>query len=91
MAATASLRSLVPVGDFGRTGLPGMFCLAAPDRIREVLTGAGFTGVAVRQVEAYGEWGRGAADAAEFVLGTGPAVTSWSRPKSPRAPRPAVP
>ncbi len=68
----ASLRDLVSVGDFGRTGLPGMFSLAAPDRIREALTVAGFTGVAVRQVEAYGEWGHGAADVAEFVLGTGP-------------------
>ncbi|CAM5582629.1 hypothetical protein DF17_01630 [Streptomyces rimosus] len=55
----ASLRGLVPVGGFGRAGLPGMFSLAAPDRIRDVLTGAGFTGVAVRQVEAYGEWGHG--------------------------------
>ncbi|WP_030675718.1 class I SAM-dependent methyltransferase [Streptomyces rimosus] len=72
VAAVASLRDIVPVGDFGRPGLPGMFSLAAPDRIREVLTAAGFTGVAIRQVEAYGEWGHGAADAAEFVLGTGP-------------------
>ncbi|KWT61636.1 methyltransferase [Streptomyces albus subsp. albus] len=72
VAAMASLRGLVPVGDFGRPGLPGMFSFAAPDRIREVLTAAGFTNIAVRQVEAYGEWGHGAADAAEFVLGTGP-------------------
>ncbi|MEU6090153.1 methyltransferase domain-containing protein [Streptomyces sp. NPDC047085] len=72
VAAMASLRDILPVGDFGRTGLPGMFSLAASDRIHDVLTAAGFTGVTVRQVQADCVWGHGAEDAAEFLLGTGP-------------------
>ncbi|WP_324786973.1 class I SAM-dependent methyltransferase [Streptomyces sp. H51] len=72
VAAVASLRDLLPVGDFGQPGLPGMFSLADPDRIRDVLTRAGLTGIAIKQVEAYGVWGRGAEDAARFLLGTGP-------------------
>ncbi|MFJ9612451.1 class I SAM-dependent methyltransferase [Streptomyces noursei] len=72
VAAVAALRDFLPVGDFGRPGLPGMFSLAAPDRIRDVLTAAGFTGITVNQAQAYGTWGHGAEDAAEFLLGTGP-------------------
>ncbi|MFJ5933339.1 class I SAM-dependent methyltransferase [Streptomyces sp. NPDC093071] len=67
-----ALRDLLPVGDFGSPGLPGMFSLADPDRIRRVLATAGFTGVTAERVRAYGTWGRGAEDAAEFLLGTGP-------------------
>ncbi|MFF9815527.1 class I SAM-dependent methyltransferase [Streptomyces sp. NPDC014006] len=70
--AIASLRGLLPVGDFGAPGLPGMFSLAAPDRIRAVLTTAGFTDVGVQQVQADGTWGADAEDAAAFLLGTGP-------------------
>ncbi|MFZ3572977.1 class I SAM-dependent methyltransferase [Streptomyces sp. BH097] len=72
VAAMASLREFLPVGDFGRPGLPGMFSLASPDRIREVLAAAGFTGVTVQRTQAYGTWGSGAKDAADFLLGTGP-------------------
>ncbi|MDJ1134537.1 class I SAM-dependent methyltransferase [Streptomyces iconiensis] len=72
VAALASLRDFLPVGDLGRPGLPGMFSLAAPDRIRGVLTTAGFADVTLTQTQAYGVWGRGAEDAAEFMLGTGP-------------------
>ncbi|MEV0122147.1 class I SAM-dependent methyltransferase [Streptomyces sp. NPDC050703] len=72
VTAMASLRDVLPVGDFGRPGLPGMFSLAAPDRIRAVLTAAGYTGIGVDRVQAYGTWGHGAADAAAFLLGTGP-------------------
>ncbi|RSS37749.1 class I SAM-dependent methyltransferase [Streptomyces sp. WAC08241] len=70
--AMTSLRDLLPVGDFGSPGLPGMFSLADPDRIHRVLAAAGFTGVTAERVRAYGRWGRGAGDAAEFLLGTGP-------------------
>ncbi|MFF8897155.1 class I SAM-dependent methyltransferase [Streptomyces lydicus] len=70
--AMAVLRDLFPLGDFGRPGLPGMFSLAAPDRIHDVLTAAGFTGITVKQAQKYGTWGSGAADAAEFLLATGP-------------------
>ncbi|GAA1911592.1 methyltransferase domain-containing protein [Streptomyces durmitorensis] len=72
VAAMAALRDFLPVGDFGQPGLPGMFSLAATDRIREVLTAAGFTGITINQTQAYGAWGDGAEDAAEFLLGTGP-------------------
>lgn len=70
--AMLALRDLLPVGDFGRPGVPGMFSLASPDRIREVLAAAGFTGIAVNQVQMYGTWGHRAAGAAEFLLATGP-------------------
>ncbi|MFF0780250.1 class I SAM-dependent methyltransferase [Streptomyces sp. NPDC003720] len=72
VAALTSLRDLLPVGDFGQPGLPGMFSLAATDRIRDVLTRAGLTDITIKQVEAYGVWGRGAEGAAQFLLGTGP-------------------
>jgi hypothetical protein len=49
-----------------------MFSLASPDRIRDVLTAAGFTGITSNQVQVHGVWGRGAGDAADFLLGTGP-------------------
>ncbi|MFK4188523.1 hypothetical protein ACI2L4_31650 [Streptomyces sparsogenes] len=68
----ASLRDFLPVGDFGRPGLPGMFSLADADSIRTVLTGAGFTGIAVDRTQAYGAWGHGAEDAADFLLDSGP-------------------
>ncbi|MEU4979083.1 methyltransferase domain-containing protein [Streptomyces sp. NPDC021969] len=72
VTAMASLRDVLPVGDFGQPGLPGMFSLAAPDRIGDVLTTAGFADIDVNQVQAYGTWGRDAEDAADFLLGTGP-------------------
>ncbi|MFE0803880.1 class I SAM-dependent methyltransferase [Streptomyces sp. NPDC058812] len=72
VTAMAVLREILPLGDFDTPGLPGMFSLASPDRIRAVLAAAGFSGVAVDPVEAYGAWGRGADDAAEFLLNTGP-------------------
>ncbi|GAA2567515.1 MULTISPECIES: class I SAM-dependent methyltransferase [Streptomyces] len=72
VTAMASLRDFLPVGGFGQPGLPGMFSLADPDRISDVLTAAGFAGVTVNRAQAYGTWGHGAEDAADFVLGTGP-------------------
>ncbi|GAB2759043.1 class I SAM-dependent methyltransferase [Streptomyces bullii] len=72
VTAVAALRDFLPVGDFGRPGLPGMFSLAAPDRIRDILTAAGFTDITVNQAQAYGTWGHGPEDAAEFLLATGP-------------------
>ncbi|MFI2432700.1 class I SAM-dependent methyltransferase [Streptomyces sp. NPDC018693] len=72
VTAVASLRDFLPVGDFGRPGLPGMFSLAAPDRIRDVLTAAGLTGITITEAQADGAWGQGAEDAADFLLGTGP-------------------
>jgi SAM-dependent methyltransferase len=70
--AMASLRDILPVGEFGRPGLPGMFSLADQERIRDILTAAGFTAVTVNHALADGEWGQGAEDAADFLLNTGP-------------------
>ncbi|MEW2251779.1 methyltransferase domain-containing protein [Streptomyces sp. NPDC006975] len=72
VAAMQALSGILPIGDLAKPGLPGMFSLAAPDRVREILTAAGFTTIAVRQVEAYGTWGESAQDAADFLLGSGP-------------------
>ncbi|WNF30763.1 class I SAM-dependent methyltransferase [Streptomyces sp. C11-1] len=72
VTAMESLRDFLPLGDFGRPGLPGMFSLAAPDRVRDILTAAGFTAITITQAQAYGTWGQGAEDAAEFLLATGP-------------------
>ncbi|MFJ7990117.1 class I SAM-dependent methyltransferase [Streptomyces sp. NPDC096351] len=72
VTAMTSLRGILPVGDFGRPGLPGMFSLAAPDRVRTVLAAAGFTSIAIEESRAYGTWGVDAVDAAEFLLATGP-------------------
>ncbi|MGP3987145.1 class I SAM-dependent methyltransferase [Streptomyces sp. 3N207] len=68
----AELRDHLPVGGFGATGGPGMFSLADPARVREVLTAAGFTDIAVRHTEADGRWGQGAQDAADFLFDSGP-------------------
>ncbi|MFE3716726.1 class I SAM-dependent methyltransferase [Streptomyces cyaneofuscatus] len=72
VTAMASLRDFLPIGDFGAPGLPGMFSLAAPDRIREVLDAAGFTSIDAVRTQVYGTWGRGAEDAAALLLDTGP-------------------
>ncbi|UYQ62827.1 class I SAM-dependent methyltransferase [Streptomyces peucetius] len=70
--ALVGLRGLLPMGGFGATGGPGMFSLADPDRVREVLTAGGFTGIGIERVEAYGRWGRDAEDATGFLMGSGP-------------------
>ncbi|MGW9674906.1 class I SAM-dependent methyltransferase [Streptomyces koyangensis] len=72
VTAMASLRGILPLGDFGRAGTPGMFSLVDPDHARRLLTSAGWTAVGVEPVEAYGVWGRDAEDAADFLLATGP-------------------
>ncbi|MEV5981108.1 class I SAM-dependent methyltransferase [Streptomyces sp. NPDC052114] len=72
LQAFTALRGLLPVGGFGAPGGPGMFSLADVDRTREVLSAAGFARVETARVEAYGTWGRDAADAAAFLLGSGP-------------------
>ncbi|TJZ57528.1 class I SAM-dependent methyltransferase [Streptomyces piniterrae] len=71
----AGLRDLLPIGDFGapgRPGNPGMFSLADPDRTTEVLSSAGYEHIDFARVEAYGIWGEDAADAAAFLLDSGP-------------------
>ncbi|MEU5509416.1 class I SAM-dependent methyltransferase [Streptomyces fungicidicus] len=50
----------------------GMGSLLDPDRIRDVLTGAGFTGVDVTPADADMRFGADADDAADFLFGMGP-------------------
>ncbi|WP_106401270.1 class I SAM-dependent methyltransferase [Actinocorallia populi] len=50
----------------------GMGSLVDPDRIRQVLEEAGLAQVNVSPVEAMMDYGRDAADAADFILGQGP-------------------
>jgi SAM-dependent methyltransferase len=52
----------------------GMGSLVDPDRIRQILGDAGFVDVTLTPVEALMDYGRDAADAAEFILGQGPVV-----------------
>ncbi|RKT02359.1 ubiquinone/menaquinone biosynthesis C-methylase UbiE [Streptomyces sp. 3211.6] len=72
LQAVAALRDILPVGEFGAPGSPGMFALADPDRTREILSAAGFEHIDVVRVDAYGTWGQNAADAAAFLLNSGP-------------------
>ncbi|AQT70742.1 class I SAM-dependent methyltransferase [Streptomyces sp. fd1-xmd] len=72
LAALASLGDVLPLGGFGKAGGPGMFSLTDPGRIRALVTAGGFSGVEVQRVEAVGKWGADAADAAAFLLDSGP-------------------
>ncbi|MGW0601673.1 class I SAM-dependent methyltransferase [Streptomyces sp. NPDC002776] len=73
LAALGSLKAIVPPGDFGKPGGPGMFSLTDPDRIQSLLAAGGFTDVEVQRIEVPGKWGTDAADAAAFMLDSGPA------------------
>ncbi|MET8684746.1 class I SAM-dependent methyltransferase [Streptomyces sp. NPDC004732] len=72
LQAFAALRDLLPIGGFGAPGGSGMFSLADVDRTCEVLSAAGFEDIGATRVETYGTWGRDAADAAGFLLDSGP-------------------
>jgi SAM-dependent methyltransferase len=68
----AAMGGHLPPGPAPEPGASGPESLAEPDRIREVLTDAGFTDVAPAPVEANQVWGRDATDAGEFLSGWGP-------------------
>ncbi|MGW0750672.1 class I SAM-dependent methyltransferase [Streptomyces sp. NPDC002587] len=72
LEALASLEGILPLGGFGKPGGPGMFSLTDPDRIHTLVTAGGFTGVDVQRIEVPGNWGADAADAAAFLLDSGP-------------------
>ncbi|NEC67589.1 class I SAM-dependent methyltransferase [Streptomyces sp. SID9727] len=72
LAALASLKDILPLGGFGNADGPGMFSLADPGRVRALLAGGGFEEAHVRRTEAMGKWGADAADAAAFLLDSGP-------------------
>ncbi|WP_030299851.1 class I SAM-dependent methyltransferase [Streptomyces katrae] len=72
LEALASLEGILPLGAFGKPGGPGMFSLTDPDRIHDLLGAAGFANVDVQRIEVPGKWGVDAADAAAFLLDSGP-------------------
>jgi SAM-dependent methyltransferase len=67
-----ALLGRVPAPDTADPYAPGMFSLTDPDRVRSVLTQAGFGQVALATVEVPMKYGRDAASAAEMFLSTGP-------------------
>ncbi|GGZ03348.1 class I SAM-dependent methyltransferase [Streptomyces nitrosporeus] len=72
LAALTSLKETLPLGGFGKAGGPGMFSLTDPRRIRDLLAASRFEEVDVQRTEAAGKWGTDAADAAAFLLDSGP-------------------
>lgn len=68
----AAMGGQLPPGPEPEPGAPGPESLADPDRIRRVLTDAGFTDVTPVPVEATQVWGHDADDAGEFLGGWGP-------------------
>jgi SAM-dependent methyltransferase len=90
LAAVAG-RVPVPDGAAGARadgpGAPGMLSLADPARIAAVLTGAGLADVTTTPVDFPMVFGRDAADAAGFLLGSGPvrdALEGADRPTADR-------
>ncbi|WP_030343373.1 class I SAM-dependent methyltransferase [Streptomyces sp. NRRL S-1022] len=71
LTTLAALADLLPLGDFGKPG-PGMFSLAAPGAAEALLEEAGWRNVRAEHVTALGTWGHDAAEAADFLLNTGP-------------------
>jgi SAM-dependent methyltransferase len=71
MIPAGAALAYVPFPDLGAEGAPGPFSLADPDRIRTVLTQAGFGTVEVTDVADAVYLGQDAADATEFLRGTG--------------------
>ncbi|MFF4542059.1 class I SAM-dependent methyltransferase [Streptomyces aureus] len=69
LPAVASPSVASPSGD---SDGPGMFSLADPLVVREVLTKAGLDDVRAEAVDALGNFGRDVDDAAEHLLGSGP-------------------
>ncbi|QFG24150.1 class I SAM-dependent methyltransferase [Actinomadura sp. WMMB 499] len=69
---TRATAALAPLMRAPSPASRGMGSLVDPDRIRGVLGEAGLLEVRVRPVEAMMDYGRDAADAADFILGQGP-------------------
>jgi SAM-dependent methyltransferase len=74
----------VPGPDVGGPDEPGPFSLADPARIDDVLTGAGFEDISRVPAEAQMRLGDDAADAVDFLSGTGlagPSSRAWTPPR----------
>lgn len=71
VAPLAALRARL-----GRDGLPdsGMFSLADPDHLTDLLAGCGFTDIELRALDVAMSFGADAADAADGFLGSGPVL-----------------
>jgi SAM-dependent methyltransferase len=63
----SAIARYVPLPDLGAPGRPGPFSLADPERIRELLAGAGFTGISIEPVTEHMWLGADAGDAAGFL------------------------
>ncbi len=85
--ALYGLRGLLPLPGYPAAGEPGMFSLADPAHVHDVLTAAGYTGVGTAPAEAPTHWGRDPRDAAAFLLGSGPGRHLLSRVDEPTARR----
>ena len=71
MVPAGAALAFVELPDLGGPGAPGPFSLAEPDRIEAILGDAGFADVHVDSVDAPMRLGADAADAVEFLRGTG--------------------
>jgi SAM-dependent methyltransferase len=71
MVPAGGALSYVPFPDLGPEGAPGPFSLADPDHTRRVLTEAGFEGIKINEIAEQMFLGDNAADATEFLQGTG--------------------
>jgi SAM-dependent methyltransferase len=71
MIPAGAALAYVPFPDLGPEGAPGAFSLADPDRIRRILTEAGFVGIDIDELTEPLFLGEDAADATDFLRGTG--------------------
>jgi SAM-dependent methyltransferase len=71
MVPAGAALSYVPFPDLGPEGGPGPFSLADPDHTRRILTDAGFEGIEIDEITEQMFLGENAADATEFLRGTG--------------------
>lgn len=71
MVPAAAALEHVPMPDLGEPGAPGPFSLSDPDRVRSVLTGAGFASIEIDERSAEAWMGADTDDAVEFLRKTG--------------------
>ena len=71
MVPASGALSYVPFPDLGPEGAPGPFSLADSDHTRRVLTEAGFEAIDINEIAEQMFLGDNAADATEFLQGTG--------------------
>jgi SAM-dependent methyltransferase len=71
MVPAGGALSFVPFPDLGPEGAPGPFSLADPERIRRILAEAGFEAREISEISEQMFLGGNAADATEFLRGTG--------------------